>query len=220
MSDSLRAGRVGFALFLLFLFLRQPVLAKDLVSNKYGFQLSVPDGYREQSADVPNLIIEYVETGSSHGSYPITMDIRRTGPNYSPADRSTLTRLLRQKRWESTLQSRHWKELELQVLRQEMAVSSSEAYVKYSIIFPLSGEGIIVSVQGLKSRDTEVTKVFDDSVQKFVNLKPYAAVVAGPMATEGHSIVQILINLLLPVATVAIVLLLFMKARKARTQAA
>jgi len=28
------------------LFLRQPGLAKDLVSNKYGFQLPIPDGYR------------------------------------------------------------------------------------------------------------------------------------------------------------------------------
>jgi hypothetical protein len=93
--------------------------------------------------------------------------------------------------------------------------------VNYVIIFPLTGEGILLNVQGLKDRETEVMKVFDDSVQKFVNLKPYATVVANPMASEeGHSIVQTLINLSLSAATVAIAFLLFAKARKGRTQTA
>src|SRR5262245_57956610 len=83
MSDSLRAGRVGLALLLSLLLQRQSVLAKDLVSNKYGFQLSIPTGFREQSVDVHaiqymrrlfaklDLIIEYVETAPTRGSYPI-----------------------------------------------------------------------------------------------------------------------------------------------------
>jgi hypothetical protein len=221
MSDSLRAGRVGLALFICCLLLKQPGLAKDLVSNKYGFQLSIPDGYREQSADVPNLIIQYVEIEPTRGSYPITMGIRRTGPTYSPVDKSAISKLVGEKGWESTFQSRHWKELDLQVMRQEIAISSSETYVNYAIIFPLTGEGIVLNVQGLKDRETEITKVFDDSVQKFVNLKPYSTAVASPIVTEeGRSVVQVLINLLLPAATGAIVLLLFMKARKARAQAA
>lgn len=219
MSDSPRAARVGLALSIFFLLLPQSGLAKDLVSNKYGFQLSIPDGYREQSADVPNLIIQYVEIGPMRGSYPITMGVRRTGPAYVPADKSAISKLAGQKGWESTFQSRRWKELDLQVMRQEMAVSSSETYVNYAIIFPLTGEGIVLNVQGLKDRETEVTQLFDDSVQKFVNLKPYATVVASPMATEGgHSILQVLINLFLSLVTVAIVFLLFTKARKTRGQ--
>jgi hypothetical protein len=220
MSDSLRAGRFAVALFLLLLFLKQSVVAKVLVSNKYGFQLSIPAGFREQSADSPNLIIRYAETEPTQGDYPITIDIRRTGPAYNPADRSAMSRLVGQNGWENSFQSRHWKELDLQVMRQEMSLSPSETYVNYAIIFPLKGEGIVVSVQGLKGRETEVTKVFDESVEKFVNLKPYAAVIASSMgADEGHSTIQVLINFVLSLVTVAIVFLVFTKARKARTQA-
>ena len=39
--------------------------------------------------------------------------------------------------------------------------------------FPLTDEGIIVFVQGQKSRESEVVKVFDSCVREFVNLKPY-----------------------------------------------
>jgi hypothetical protein len=111
--------------------------------------------------------------------------------------------------------------MDLQVMRRELAISSTESYVNYTIVFPLKDEGVAVVVQGLKDREDEVVKVFDDAVRKFANLKPYSTVVNSPMATdEGYSIFQVVANILLPVATCVIVIVLFMKARKVRAKAA
>jgi hypothetical protein len=221
MSDRLRARHAGLGLFVLLSFLTTSVSAKDLVSNRYGFQLPIPPGFREHDSDVSNLIAEYTESGATRGSYPITLDVRHTGSNYNAADKSAVSNLRSQKDWKATSQTRRWKDIDLQVVRRELAVSSTESYVNYAIVFPLKDEGVMLLVQGLKSREDEVAKVFDDTVRKFVNLKPYVTVVSGPMATdEGYSVFQVIANVLLPVATGVIVLVLFMKARKARAKTA
>ena len=46
----------------------------------------------------------------------------------------------------------------------------------YAIVFPLADEGVNVVVQGQKSREKEVVRVFDSCIQQFINLKPYVAV--------------------------------------------
>jgi hypothetical protein len=216
------AIRIGLALFAVAAFLLPSVRANEFVSNRYGFQTMIPLGFREQHSDVSNIIVEYIESDSHGGGHPITIDIRHTGPNFNPADQTAVSNLTTQKDWTSSLETRHWKELDLPVIRQEIAVSSTQSYVNLTIIFPLKGEGVIVCVQGLKSREKEVVKVFDDSVRQFVNFKPYITVVASPLgAAEKQSLVQkLLANVLLPAATGALVIFWIARVRKAKKMAA
>lgn len=219
MASSLNFRRIGLALLAAIASLPPAVRAKEFVSNQYGFQISIPVGFREQHSDVLNVIVEYVEAQSEVGSYPITIDIRHTGPKYNPADKTAISFLPRQKGWTSTLETRRWKDMDLQVVRQEIAVSSTQVYVSYTIIFPLTDEGIVLVVQGLKSREKEVLKVFENCIQKFVNLKPYVTVAASAQSGEDtHSVAQVLANILLPVVTGALVLFWFAKVRKAKSK--
>src|SRR4051812_23541906 len=144
MANSLNFRRIGLALFALITCLPSAARAKELTSNQYGFQLSLPPGFREQHADVLNIIAEYVEPKSDSGGYPITIDIRHTGPKYNPADKTQTYYLPRQKGWTSTLETRRWKDMDLQVIRQEITVSSTQVYVSYTIVFPLTDEGVIM----------------------------------------------------------------------------
>jgi hypothetical protein len=220
MANSLSIGRIGLALFAISLVLSPCARAKELVSNQYGFQLSIPPGFREHSSDVLNIIVEYIESDPAGGGYPITIDIRHTGTNYNAADKTAMYYLPRQKGWDSSLETRHWKDLDLQVIRQDIAISSSQVYLSYTIVFPLRDEGVIVVVQGQKNREKEVRKVFDDAVRQFVNLKPYIPVKPSAMAgEESHSFVQMLFNILLPVISGAIILFWITKVRKAKSKA-
>jgi len=215
------AMRIGLIFFLVVALLVPPVRAKEFTSNQYGFQMTIPTGYREQPSLVLNSIVEYIESEVPGGGYPITIDIRHTGPGYNPADKTAVSQLPRQKGWSSSLETRRWKDMELQVIRQEIDVSSIESYVSFMIVFPLKDEGIIVTVQGLKKREKEIAKVFDDTVRQFVNLKPYSKVVASvTLEDEDKSIVhKLLANFLLPVATGALVVFWIAKVRKAKMAA-
>jgi hypothetical protein len=104
-------------------------------------------------------------------------------------------------------------------MRQEIAVSSTDMYVSYTIVFPLVGEGVILVVQGKKDREKEVVKVFDNCIRQFVNMKPYSAVSAIGVGEETHSIFQVAANVFFPVVTGAIVIFWIMKVRKARSKA-
>lgn len=216
------AMRIGLAFVVGAALLPPPVRAKEFASNRYGFQITVPAGFREQPADAANSVVKYVESDAPGGGHPTLIDIRHAGPKINPADRNAVSNLARQKGWASSLETRRWKEMDLQVLRQEISVSSTESYVNFTVMIPIKDEGVIVVVQGIKSREKEVVKVFDDSVQQFVNLKPYATVV-GPAQSgeEKASLVQKLIaNVLLPVTTGAIVVFWIAKVRKAKRLAA
>jgi hypothetical protein len=220
MSNGVSFGRIGFALFAVVAFLPSAVRAKDFVSNPYGFQISLPPGFREQRADVVNIIAEFIEPQSDSGETPITIDIRHTGKNYNPADKTAIPDLPRQNISTSTSQTRQWRDLELPALRQETAASASEPYVIYAIVFPLTDEGVNVVVHGQKSREKEVAKVFDSCVQQFINLKPYVAVAANGLPVEqAHPIDRLLSNVLLPVVTSAVVIFWIIRVRKARSKA-
>ncbi len=221
MANSLCIRRIGVVFFAIGVVLSPCARAKELVSNRYGFQLSIPPGFREHSSDVLNIIAEYVESDPAGGGYPITIDVRHTGTNYNAADKTAMYYLPRQKGWNSTLETRRWKDMDLQVIRQDITISSSQVYLSYTIVFPLIDEGVIVVVQGQKSREKEVLKVFDDTIRQFANLKPYVPVKLGAMAgEESHSFVQTLFNVLLPVITGAIILFWIAKVRKAKSKAA
>src|SRR5205823_60392 len=111
-------------------------------------------------------------------------------------------------------------DLELLAIRQEAVRSASDRYVCYSIVFPLNDDGINLVVQGQKSREKEVARVFDNCIQQFVNLKPYVAVAAnGQPIEEINALERVLANVVLPVVTGAIALIWIMKVRKARSKA-
>ena len=221
MANGVNFGRIGFALLVVVAFLPPVVRAKDFVSNPYGFQISLPPGFREQRADVVNIVAEFIEPQSDSGETPITIVIRHTGKNYNPADKAAIPDLPRQKSSASTSEKRHWKDLELLAIRQDTAASASEPFVIYAIVFPLTDEGINVVVQGQKSREKEVARVFDSCVQQFINLKPYVAVTAdGQPVEQTHAIDRLISNVLLPVVTGAVVVFWIVRLRKARSKAA
>lgn len=221
MSNGVNLGRIGFALFAVISFLPPAVHAKDFISNPFGFQIALPPGFREQHSDGVNIIAEFVEPQSDTGEAPITIHIRHTGPNYNPADKAAIPDLPRQKNSVSTSEKRQWKDLELLALRQEDAASASDRYVCYSIVFPINDDGINLIVQGQKSREKEVARVFDNCVQQFVNLRPYVAVGAnGQPIEQVHTTERVLANVVLPVVTLAIALIWIVKLRKARSKAA
>jgi hypothetical protein len=221
MSSGVSFGRFGFALFAVVTFLPPAVRAKDFVSNPYGFQISLPPGFREQRADVVNIIAEFIEPQSNSEEIPITIDIRHTGKNYNPADKAAIPDLPRQKSSASTSEKRNWRDLELLAIRQETAASSSDRFVIYAIVFPITGEGVNVVVQGPKSRERDVVRVFDSCVGQFVNLKPYVAVTAdGQPVADTSAIDRLLSNVLLPVVTSAVIAFLIYRVRKARSKAA
>jgi|tagenome__1003787_1003787.scaffolds.fasta_scaffold20542375_2 hypothetical protein len=220
MSSGVNCGRIGIALFAVLSFLPTGIRAKDFISNPFGFQISLPPGYREQHSDVVNLIAEFIEPQSNTGEAPITIDIRHTGKNFNPADKTAIPDLPRQKSSTSTSEKRQWRDLELPVIRQESAPSASDRYVYYSIVFPLNDDGINLIVQGQKEREKDVARVFDNCVQQFVNLKPYVAVAANGQPVEVHTMERILANVVLPVVTGAIALIWIVKVRKARSRAA
>jgi len=219
MSNGVNFGRIGFALFAVVAFLSPSVLAKDFVSNPYGFQISLPPGFREQRADVVNIVAEFVEPQSVAGEIPITIDIRHTGQNYNPADKAAIPDLPRQKSSASTSEKRHWKDLELLAIRQETAATASEPFVVYAIVFPLKDEGVNVVVEGQKSREKEVARVFDSCIQQFVNLKPYVAIGADGRPVEQTSTADRLIsNVVLPVVTGTVVIFFLVRIRKKRSK--
>jgi hypothetical protein len=221
MSKGVGFGRIGFALFAVVAFLPPVARAKDFVSNPYGFQISLPPGFREQRADVVNIVAEFVEPRSDTGEVPITIDIRHTGKNYNPADKAAIPDLPRQKSSASTSEKRRWKDLELLTIRQETAASGSEPFVVYAIVFPLADEGINVVVQGQKSRDKEVARVFDSCVQQFINMKHYVAVTAEGQPTEQVDAIDRLIsNVVLPVVTGIVVIFFLVRLRKTRSKVA
>jgi hypothetical protein len=220
MADSLCFRRIGLALFAVITFLLPAVRAKEFTSNQYGFQISLPPGFREQRADVVNIIAEFIEPQSDIGVSPIIIGIGHTGSNYNPADNALSTKPSGQNGSTSSRDTRQWKDLKLQVIRQELAVSSSDLDVNYAIVFPLADEGIVVRVRGQKSREKEVVKVFDSCIRQFVNMKPYVAV-SGNAVSGGvaHNLLQVLTNILLPVVTGALVLFWIARVRKARLKA-
>jgi hypothetical protein len=222
MSNGVYFGRIGLVLFAAIAFPPSAALAKDFVSNPYGFQIALPPGYREQHSDVVNIIAEFVEPQSDTGEAPLTIDIRHTGTNYNPADKAAIPDLPGEKILASTSETRHWRDLELPAVRQETAAASaSDRYVVYSIVFPVADEGVNVVVRGQKSREREVARVFDNCVGQFINLKPYVAVTAnGQPVDEAHPIERLLSNVLLPVVTSAIVAFWIIRVRKARSKAA
>jgi hypothetical protein len=221
MSNGVNFGRIGFALFALVAFLSPAVRAKDFVSNPYGFQISLPPGFREQRADVVNIVAEFIEPQSDAGEIPITIDIRHTGKNYNPADKTAIPDLPRQKSSASTSEKRRWRDLELLAIRQESAAAASEPFVIYAIVFPLRDEGVNVVVQGQKSREKEVARVFDSCVQQFINLKPYVAVGAdGQPVEQANTIDRLISNVLLPVVTGVVVIFFLVRIRKAHSKAA
>jgi hypothetical protein len=221
MSNGVNFRRVGFALFAVVAVLTPVVRAKDFVSNPYGFQISLPPGYREQRADVVNIVAEFIEPQSDSGETPITIDIRHTGKNYNPADKVAIPDLPRQKSSASTSEKRHWKDLDLLVIRQETAASASGPFVIYAIVFPLADQGVNVVVEGQKTREKEVARIFDSCVQQFINLKPYVAVTAdGQPIKQNHPIDRLISNVLLPVVTGAVIVFVIVRVRKARSKAA
>jgi hypothetical protein len=220
MSNGVSFGRIGFALFAVVAIL-PAVRAKDFVSKPYGFQISLPPGFREQRADVANLVAEFIEPQSDSGEVPITIDIRHTGKNYNPADKAAIPDLPRQKSSASTSEKRNWKDLELLAIRQETAASASDRFVIYAIVFPLTDEGVNVVVQGQKSREREVARVFDSCIQQFINIKPYVAVdTNGQPVEQAQAFDRLLSNVLLPVVTGAVVVFWIIRVRKARAKAA
>jgi hypothetical protein len=220
MSNGVNFGRIGFALFAVAVFLPSTVRARDFVSNPYGFQISLPPGFREQRADVVNIVAEFIEPQSDAGEIPITIDIRHTGKNYNPADKTAIPDLPREKSSGSTSEKRRWKDLELLAIRQETAASANEPFVIYAIVFPLRDEGVNVVVQGQKSREREVARVFDSCIQQFINLKPYVAVGAdGQPIEQASSIDRLISNVLLPVLTGVVVIFFLVRVRKRRSKA-
>jgi len=73
--------------------------------------------------------------------------------------------------------------------------------VAYIIIFPLKEEAVHLIVQGSKTREDEVLRVFEESVQSLVNLRPY--VVSIERTKPGkvtHAVIDFVFGIVLPIA--------------------
>jgi hypothetical protein len=220
MAFSLTARRIALAFLCAAITFPVPaVRAKDFVSNPHGFRFTIPSGFRERPIDISNGITSFIEADWVGGDDPIRIDIRHSGPGYNPAaEPIELAQLKQQKGSTHSLQPRPWKNLELQVVRQEIAISSSKAFVAYVVVFPLVDIGIIINVQGPKKREPEVVQVFGEAFRGFVNTKPAAAVSARLSGGISSSIVEMLINVLVPVAMGALIVFWAVRIRKSRSR--
>ena len=92
------------------------------------------------------------------------------------------------------------------MLRNQFTLKSGLELVEYVTVFPLKGEAITLKIKGPQTRDPEVVKVLDDSIQSFVNLKPYIVGVKSvdPGAT---TVLTILFEYLLPAVIAALVII-------------
>src|SRR5436190_1523130 len=121
MAVCLYAGRMGPAIFALTAFLSLGVYGDEFVSKRYGFRFAIPAGFRQQSADVVNLIAEFAERNPAADGSSIKIDIQHTELFYNPAEKIDSSQLPRKEGWSLSVQARRWKDMELQVIRREIA---------------------------------------------------------------------------------------------------
>src|SRR5258708_37388955 len=124
MANSLCFRRIGLALFAVITFLPPAVRAKEFTANQYGFQISLPPGFREQRTDVVNIIAEFIEPQSDIGVSPIIIGIGHTGSNYNPAYNTEITKPSGQKGSTNSPHHRQWNDLKVEVIRPELTASS------------------------------------------------------------------------------------------------
>ncbi|MDC0936177.1 hypothetical protein OAS39_07805 [Pirellulales bacterium] len=170
--------------------------AEDFVSEQFGFRFTVPDGFVEYADEEPMrlsdgtpmtvaLFAEEVQTDD----VPITIVIQRVGQIVDPNQWLDVADLPKQDAIELSLESRRWQETELQVIRQEGSLAPGIIVRGYLIQFPLKDEAIQIRVQGPQSRSDDVLRVFDMSVEGFVNTKTYIMRIepAGPTTGSAQS---------------------------------
>jgi hypothetical protein len=180
--------------------------AEDYVSDRYGFRFPIPSGYDDLVDDDANSLKTLIETGKGLSAYPITIRIKHSGGEFNPSTKIDISKFPSDKDQSSSLESRQWHEIDLPVLRNQFTLKSGLKVVEYVTVFPLKGEAITFKVKGPQSRDQEVVKVLDDSIQSFVNLKPY--VVGVTQADPGTTTVfTILFEYLLPAAIAALIII-------------
>lgn len=202
----LGAKRGVFVVLTVATILSENIRAEDYVSDRYGFRFPIPAGYDDVKDDDPNSLKSLIETGKGLDAYPITIRIKHSGGQFNPSTKIDISKFPSDKDQRSTLESRQWHEVELPILRNQFTLKSGVALVEYVTVFPLKGEAITFKVKGPQNRDQEVVKVLDDSIQSFVNLKPY--IVGVEQADSGATTVfTILFEYLLPAAIAALVII-------------
>ena len=202
----LGAKRAVFAALTVAALLSKDILAEDYVSDRYGFRFPIPSGYDDLKDDDPNSLKTLIESGKGLSAYPITIRIKHSGGEFNPSTKIDISKFPNDKDQRSSLESRQWHEIELPVLRNRFTVKSGLALVEYVTVFPLKGEAITFIVKGPQNRDQEVVKVLDDSIQSFVNLKPY--IVGVEQVDPGTTTVfTILFEYLLPAVIAALVII-------------
>jgi hypothetical protein len=195
-----------FAMLTVATILSESLRAEDYVSDRYGFRFPIPDGYDDLKDDDPNSLKALIETRKDSNTYPISIRIKHSGGEFNPSTKIDISKFPSDKDQRSSLESRQWHEIELPVLRNQFTLKSGLELVEYVTVFPLKGEAITFKVKGPQSRDQEVVKVLDDSIQSFVNLKPY--VVGVEQADPGTTtVLTILFEYLLPAAIAALVII-------------
>lgn len=217
MAISLTAKRMGLAFFAIAAFLSAVARAEERISTQHGIRIFVPAGFRDQRSDSGNTIGQFAESAPVGETDPITIHIRHTVGDFDPdADLLEVANLSRQEGYSYKSEARPWKGMDLQVVRQEIALTAKSSTVAYLVVFPLQTEGIILSVHGPVGREQHVLKVFNDSFHGFVNLVPL-----GHRSSQSAtmSIAETLIKIVLSAVIGGCVILWVRKTRKAKAHA-
>jgi hypothetical protein len=191
--------------------------AEEFVSEQYGFRFEVPTGFEEWPDSTPITVKAFAEVEPDDG-HSISIQLQHLGQEVNPSHRMDQAELPQSENLRLSLETRRWLKTELQVIRQDGRIPPGVEVVGYLIQFPLRDDAIQIRVQGPKSREGEISKVFDQSIQSFVNLKPYIVSVERVEPGIATRAVTRLLSLLV-IPCILVLMLAFFVVRIRKSQA-
>jgi hypothetical protein len=219
MANNFRASCILLALAVSTPLLANAVRAEEFVSDQYGFRFRIPDGFHERTDDTPMTLRMFAEDEEQVDGYLITIHFQHLGQVVDPSQRLDPAELPHNDGLTLSLETRPWRELELQVIRQDATIAPDMQFIGYLVQIPLKDEAVQIRVQGPKSREEEILRVFNESVRGFVNTKTY--VVKSEAVRPGkatHAIMQFIGAIVAPCITVAIIILFLILARHSKSK--
>jgi hypothetical protein len=195
------------------------VRGEEFVSDQYGFRFTVPAGFRERADNTTSTVKMFVEEDKTVPGDALTIYIQHLGQEINPSHEITPDELPRKEGWTFSLGKWHWQKSELQIIRREGNLAPNAPFVGFLIQFPLKDEAVQILVQGPTSREPEVLKVFEESVQSFANLKPYIVRVERVQPGRAtHAVTQFVLKILPPTAIGALLIFWFVRIRNSQAK--
>jgi hypothetical protein len=196
--------------------------AAEFLSKQYGFRFAVPSGFDEMPDDAPRAIKTFIDRSKGLSDWPITIRVKRAGGEFNASYKIDISKFKNSDSSKYSLETRHWQEIDLEVLRSEMELFPNDPSLRHVnidlvIVFPLKNEGVVLEVHGPISRVQEILHAFNESVQSFTSLKPY---IVGDVTyyprTMTRSALEFAANYILPLAIVGVVGLWMWRVRKVK----